>query len=140
MAQFKRFEDIKAWQKARILNQEIYRISREGHFARDFALRNQICDASVSVMSNIAEGFERGGNNEFRQGLSTAKGSAGEVRSHLYAALDAGYIDQTQFDPLAGYTIEITAMLVKLIEYLRDSDMKGPKFYKNDTDKPTTKQ
>lgn len=146
MSQFKRFEDITAWQKARILNKEIYRISREGEFARDYGLRAQIRDASVSVMGNIAEGAERDGNNEFRQFLSNAKGSVGEVRSHLYSALDAEYIDQIQFDQLAEQTIRIGAMIAGLIRYLRDSEMKGPKFnkHKDETDsqdqEPATKE
>jgi len=128
MSTFQRFEDIKAWQEARILNKEIYAISGVGEFARDYSLRNQIRDASVSVMGNIAEGFEREGNGEFRQFCSNAKGSAGEVRSHLYSALDAGHISQVQFDPLAAQTIRITAMLAALIKYLNESDIKGLKF------------
>jgi four helix bundle protein len=134
MGTFKRFEDIEAWREARKLNKEIYRISGIGEFTRDFALRNQIRDASVSVMGNIAEGSERDGNNEFRQFLSNAKGSNGEVRSHLYSALDAGYIDQRQFDILAEQTIHIASMLGALISYLRDSDKKGWKFNKGGGD------
>ncbi|MHB9109555.1 MAG: four helix bundle protein [Armatimonadota bacterium] len=128
MSTFQRFEDIKAWQEARKLNKEIYAISEVGKFARDFSLKNQIRDASVSVMGNIAEGFERDGNGEFRQFCSNAKGSAGEVRSHLYSALDAGHISQAQFDPLAAQTIRITAMLAALIQYLNQCDIKGLKF------------
>jgi four helix bundle protein len=86
MATIKKFEDIEAWQKARVLCQEIYRISREGQFAKDFALRNQICASSGSIMDNIAEGFERGGRKEFIQFLGIAKGSSGEVKSQLYRA------------------------------------------------------
>ena len=88
MATFHRFEDIDAWQKARELTRAVYAASRSGSFSKDFALRDQIRRASISVMSNIAEGFERGGNKEFRQFLSTAKGSAGEVRAQRYVALD----------------------------------------------------
>jgi four helix bundle protein len=128
MSTFQRFEDIKVWQEARKLNKEIYAISGAGEFARDYSLKNQIRDASVSVMGNIAEGFEREGNAEFRQFCSNAKGSAGEVRSHLYSALDAGHINQAQFDPLATQTIRITAMLAALIQYLNKCDIRGLKF------------
>ena len=78
MATFQRFEEIEAWQRARELTKKIYRITREGPFARDFGLRDQIRDASVSMMSNIAEGFERSGTGEFTQFLAIAKGSAGD--------------------------------------------------------------
>ena len=97
MSSFQRFEDIEAWQKARELTKAIYAMSNDGQFARDFGLRDQIRRASVSIMSNIAEGFGRGGNKEFIQFLSTAKGSASEVQAQLYVALDAGYINQDQF-------------------------------------------
>ena len=92
MATFKSFEDIEAWQKARELTVEIYSISKKGPFGKDYALKNQIQRASIAVMSNIAEGFERGGNREFSQFLSIAKGSVGEVRSQLYIALDQEYL------------------------------------------------
>ena len=92
-----RFEDLIAWQKARILTKEIYEITRTGEFAKDFGLSGQIQRASVSIMSNIAEGFERGGRGEFHQFLSIAKGSAAEVRSQLYVALDIGYLDKRDF-------------------------------------------
>ena len=92
-----RFEDLIAWQKARILTKEIYEITRTGEFAKDFGLSGQIQKASVSIMSNIAEGFERGGRGEFHQFLSIAKGSAAEVRSQLYVALDIGYLSKRDF-------------------------------------------
>ena len=81
MATIRRFEDIEAWKKARELNREVYRITRGDLFARDFGLRDQIRRSSVSVLSNIAEGFERDGNAEFKQFLYIAKGSAGELRA-----------------------------------------------------------
>ena len=92
-----KFEDLIAWQKARVLTKEIYQITRRGEFARDFGLSGQIQKAAVSIMSNIAEGFERGGRGEFHQFLSIAKGSAAEVRSQLYVALDIGYLDKHDF-------------------------------------------
>jgi len=84
----KTFEDIESWKKARALTNEIYKITGAGTFARDFGLKDQIRRASVSILSNIAEGFERGGDKEFSQFLAIAKGSCGEVRAQLYIALD----------------------------------------------------
>src|SRR3954464_15354441 len=100
MAKIERFEDLIAWQKARVLTREIYEATRLRAFSRDFGLMDQIRRASVSVMSNIAEGFERGRPGEFHQFLSTAKGSCGEVRSELYVALDAGYLTSQHFQSL----------------------------------------
>jgi four helix bundle protein len=107
MAKIDRFEDLIAWQKARELTREIYTLTRQEVFARDYGLSGQIQRAAVSVMSNIAEGFERGGRNEFHQFLSTAKASCAEVRAQLYIALDVGYIDQTTFDTLIGLAEEV---------------------------------
>src|SRR6187455_1015360 len=98
MATILRFEDIDGWKMARDLTNDIYRVTSDGQFGRDFGLCNQIRKASVSIMSNIAEGFERDGNKEFCNFLSIAKGSAGEVRSQLYVALDQNYITESQFD------------------------------------------
>jgi four helix bundle protein len=92
-----KFEDLIAWQKARVLTKEIYQITRMGEFAKDFGLSGQIQKASVSIMSNIAEGFERGGRAEFHQFLSIAKASCAEVRSQLYVALDIGYLENNKF-------------------------------------------
>jgi four helix bundle protein len=95
-----RFEELIAWQKARELTVKVYRISRKVEFAKDYRLSGQIQAAAVSIMSNIAEGFERGGLGEFHQFLSTAKASCAELRSQLYVALDVGYIDALEFDEL----------------------------------------
>jgi four helix bundle protein len=92
-----KFEDLIAWQKAREPTREVYQISRQGAFARDFGLSGQIQRASVSIMSNVAEGFERGGRSEFHQFLSVAKASCAEVRSLLYVALDIKYIAKNEF-------------------------------------------
>lgn len=102
-----RFEDLIAWQKARELTRLIYEATREGEFARDFGLRSQIQRASVSIMSNIAEGFERGGRAEFHQFLSTAKASCAEVRSQLYVALDIGHLDEMKFNRLLALAEEV---------------------------------
>ena len=128
MATITRFEDIEAWKKSRELNREVYRITRSDTFARDFGLRDQIRRASISVMSNIAEGYERDGNAEFRQYLYIAKGSAGEVRAQLYAALDAEYIDQPTFDRVTALAFDTVRLIKGFIRYLEQSDFKGRKF------------
>ena len=107
MSRVERFEDLIAWQKARALTVDIYRTTKEGAFAKDYGLARQIQKAAVSVMSNIAEGFERGGRGEFQQFLSIAKASCAEVRSQLYVALDIGYVDQTTFNELLGQAEEV---------------------------------
>ncbi len=101
MATLTSFEESESWKTACMLTREIYAISRRGGFERDFALRDQIRRASISVMSNIAEGFERGGSNEFINFLSIAHGSAGEGRAQLYVALDQQHVDQGAFTDLA---------------------------------------
>ena len=128
MSSFQRFEDIEAWQKARELTKAIYAMSNDGQFARAFGLRDQIRRASVSIMSNIDEGFGRGGNKEFIQFLSTAKGSASEVQAQLYVALDAGYINQDQFQKLYSETEATARMIAGLLRYLQNSDFKGAKY------------
>src|ERR1700716_3917332 len=95
-----RFEDFIAWQKARKLTADVYKVTNEGNFARDFGLKDQIRRAAVSSMSNLAEGFERGRPAEFHQFLSIAKGSCAELRTQLYVALDVGYLSQRTFDQL----------------------------------------
>ena len=107
MSKIQRFEDLIAWQKARVVTREIYQITRQGAFAKDFGLSGQIQRAAVSIMSNIAEGFERGGRGEFHQFLSTAKASCAEVRTHLYVAFDIGYLDQRRFDQLLAQAEEV---------------------------------
>ena len=132
MATIKRFEDIGAWQEGRKLVRAIYQASCAGHFARDFALRDQIRRAAISIPSNIAEGFERDGNREFYQFLSLAKGSCGEVRTQLYLALDEAYLTKSQFDSLSEAALRISRMVASLMAYLRRSGMRCPKF-KNET-------
>jgi four helix bundle protein len=127
MAKIEKFEDIEAWKKARELTKAINAVSNEGPFTRDFVLRDQIRRASVSIMSNIAEGFERGSNKEFIQFLYIAKGSAGEVRSQLYVALDQGYIKQEIFASLSNEASEISRMISGFVSYLSSSEMRGAK-------------
>src|ERR1051325_578037 len=103
-----RFEDILAWQKARELTRQVYTCTKVGAFERDFGLKDQIQRGSVSTMGNIAEGFERGGDKEFIQFLSHSKGSCGEVKSHLYVALDLQYMTEIQFNSLYGQADEVS--------------------------------
>ncbi len=128
MPTFRTFEEIGAWQKARELTKEIYHISKQGAFFQDFGLRDQIRRASASVMSNIAEGFERDGSGEFCQFLSIAKGSIGEVKSQLYIAADQRYLDKETFDRLFKLASETGKMTGGLMSYLRSSSLKGTKY------------
>ena len=109
-----RFEDLSVWRKAKELSLSVYRVTGTGTFARDFALRDLIRRASVSVMSNVAEGFERYGRNEFGRFLSIARGSASEVRSQLHLARDLGYLTAADFDVLYELCLEISRMLASL--------------------------
>ena len=120
MANIEKFEDIEAWQKARELTLEIYRVTGHGNFAKDFGLRDQIRRASVSIMSNIAEGFDRGGNREFIQFLYIAKGSAAEVQAQLYVALDAQYLPEDQFHKLYDLANNTGRVIGGLIRYLKN--------------------
>ena len=97
-------------------------------FSKDFALVNQIRRASISILSNIAEGFERGGNKEFLQFLAIAKGSCGEVRAQFYVALDQNYIDKNQFEEITNKLLETNRMISGFMKYLQQSDFKGSKF------------
>jgi len=128
MATIKSFEDIEAWQKARELSKKIFELTMTGTFAKDFSLRDQINRATGSIMDNIAEGFERGGTREFIQFLSIAKGSAGEVRSQLYRALDRKHLENSQHAVLLDEITKVSKMINGFISYLRDSNLKGMKF------------
>lgn len=128
MASIQSFEELQVWQKARIVCQRIYNISCAGSFAKDFSLRDQINRAAGSIIDNIAEGFERGGRNEFIQFLSIAKGSAGEVRSQLYRALDRNHIAQNGFTDLSEIVTEVSRMTSALVNYLNNTDLKGTKY------------
>jgi four helix bundle protein len=128
MATVERFEDLEAWRYARDLIRSIYRITASGEFARDFALRDQIRRAAISVLSNISEGFERDGNREFIQFLSVAKASCGEIRAQLYIALDQAYINEAQFQELTEQVLRIGRLVAGLIKYLAASDIRGLKY------------
>lgn len=130
MATIQKFEDIEAWKEARLLTSGVYKLCKAKALASDFGLVDQIRRASVSIMSNIAEGFGRGGNKEFLQFLAHARGSASEVKSLLYVLLDAEYIDQSTFDRFHAQTSKTEALLSRFIAYLRQSEIKGSKFKK----------
>ena len=106
-----RFEDLIAWQKARKLRKSIYRASAQGLFERDFAMRDQIRSAALSVMSNVAEGFERDRITEFLYFLRIARASCGEVRSQLYAALDEGYLTDGDLHVLLEQAAEVNRII-----------------------------
>ncbi len=128
MAKIEKFEDIESWKLAREITRLIYKASSAGSFSKDFALVNQIRRASISILSNIAEGFERGGNKEFLQFLAIAKGSCGEVRAQLYVALDQNYVDKNQFEEISGKLLETNRIISGLMKYLQQSDLRGNKF------------
>ena len=127
MGKIKKFEELLSWKKARTLTKEVYDSTSTGEFARDFGLKDQLRRAAVSILSNIAEGFERGGDREFIQFLSIAKGSCGEVRAQLYVALDLEYISGSQFAALSKQVIDSSQLLAGLIKYLKESGMRGSK-------------
>ncbi|WP_373057393.1 four helix bundle protein [Zunongwangia sp. H14] len=121
MAKFNSFEEIFAWQKARELNSEIYRITGIGSFGQDFELRGQIRRSSISISSNIAEGFERGTAKEFIRFLYIAKASAGEFRSQLYLASDLKYLENEEFVKTKAKVNEISKLISGLIKYLHST-------------------
>jgi len=114
MATLGRFEDFQVSQKARELTKEVYSVTKLSEFSKDYALRDQIRRAAISVLSNIAEGVERKGCREFINFLNIAKGSASEVRAQLYVSLDQGYINQETCDKICELTLEIGRMLSAL--------------------------
>ena len=119
MATFKRFEEILAWQKARLATKLIYQVTGRGDFARDFGLRDQIRRSSVSIMANIAEGYGRRSDKEFSNFLNIAHGSIAETQSHLYVALDLNYLNQIDFETLYGLFDEGSKMVMSLTKHLK---------------------
>lgn len=119
MATIKRFEDILAWQKAREVTKAIYCVTANGHFSKDFGLRDQIRRSSVSIMANIAEGFGHRSDKEFSNFLNVAHGSASETQSHLYVALDLGYLEEASFQELYVLLDSVSRMIMGLTKHLR---------------------
>ena len=128
MAAVKRFEDLEVWQVARRLTKAIYEVTKRDLFAHDLGLKDQIQRAAVSIMSNIAEGFERNGNKEFCNFLYIAKGSAGEVRAQLYVAKDLGYITEDDFQELSDLAQRCSSIIYKLCASIKRSSVQGLKY------------
>jgi four helix bundle protein len=128
MATIKKFEDLEIWKEARRLSKVIIAIAKESDLKTDYRLKDQIKASSGSVMDNIAEGFERNGNIEFRQFLSIAKGSAGEARSQLYRVFDNDYINEDQLNSLVLEYENLSGKINNFIIYLNNNDYKGTKF------------
>lgn len=128
MATIQSFEDLKVWQKARILCIEVFPLTSAGAFSKDFGLKDQINRSSGSIMDNIAEGFGRKGNLEFINFLTYSNGSACECKSQLYRALDRNYITEEKRKELSDIANEIMKMITSLISYLGGSELKGYKF------------
>ncbi len=128
MNKIRSFEDLEVWQEARELSKIIFQLTLELPFSNDFKFKNQIKSSSGSIMDNIAEGFERGGNNEFKQFLSIAKGSCGETRSQIYRAFDYEYISQVEMDELLKRCITLSKKISSFITYLNSSEYRGSKF------------
>ena len=122
------FEDLHVYQRARELTNAVYKLTRSQGFVKDLSLADQIRRASVSVLANIAEGFERGSTTEFVQFLYIAKGSSGEVRAHLQIALDQAYITAQEQEPLVVLARRISGMISNLIAHLQTSKYRGEKF------------
>ncbi len=128
MTKITHFEDLEIWKNAKELCKFVYEITSSEPFSKDFRFRDQIRASSGSIMDNTAEGFERGGNKEFLQFLSIAKGSCGETRSQSYRAFDYGYISKDILDQLLDKTVNIGKQISNFMAYLKKSNYKGSKY------------
>lgn len=117
-----RFEEIEGWQTGRLLARRIYQLSASGTWSHDYGFRDQIRRSAVSVMSNIAEGYENGSPTQFLRYLAYAKGSAGELRAQLYVALDAGYLSQPTFEELLDLADKCSRQISRLMTYIRNRE------------------
>jgi len=134
MGTAKRFEELEVWQQARRIYSDIFRLTNRTGFSTDYSLVNQMRRSSGSIMDNIAEGFERGGNKEFLFFLSMAKGSAGELKSQLYRGLDQGKIKQEEFDDIANKIDHTSNLIGKFISYLKSSGVKRTRYKVEESD------
>ncbi|HMM12934.1 MAG TPA: four helix bundle protein [Bacteroidales bacterium] len=125
---YTRFEELPVWKKARETNNLIFQLTLTEPFDSDYRFKAQIRASAGSIMDNIAEGFERGGNKELIQFLSIAKGSCGELRSQAYRAFDYRYFDEATLNNLLEQTTELSGELQNFIKYLQTSDFKGFKY------------
>ncbi|HZH72982.1 MAG TPA: four helix bundle protein [Mariniphaga sp.] len=130
MSEIKRFEDLEIWKLSREIAKDIHELTKRNGFSKDYKLINQIKSSSGSSMDNIAEGFERNGKHEFHQFLSISKGSSGETRSQLYRAYDYGYITDQELELYVTKCLTLSRKTGNLMEYLRNSQIKGYKFRK----------
>lgn len=128
MATIQKFEEIASWIEARALNEILGKLIDENRFKTNFRLINQIEGSAGSVMDNIAEGFERGGNKELIQFLFIAKGSCGELRSQLYRAIDRKYISNDEFHIISEKAKRVSSLIQKFINYLKQTELKGAKY------------
>ena len=128
MSKIEKFEDLIAWQKAKTFAVRIYNATYEEKFARDYGLKDQIRRASISIVSNIAEGFERKGNKEFLQFLYISLGSVAEVKTQLIISFELDYMSEIMYNELNILIIEIQKVINGLVSYIRESDLKGSKF------------
>lgn len=128
MSTIEKFEEILSWKEARELNRVVGKLIDEDRFKKNFRLIGQMEGAAGSIMDNIAEGFERGGNKEFIQFLFIAKGSCGELRSQLYRAIDRNYINDGEFDTITNHAKKVSSLIQKFINYLQNTDLKGAKY------------
>jgi four helix bundle protein len=138
MGKVSRFEDLEVWKSARSFSKLVFDTTLKTNFSKDFSHKDQINRSAGSIMDNIAEGFERGGNKELIQYLFIAKGSAGEARSQLFRALDKDYIDQEEFNLLENKSQEISKQLSGFINYLKNSEMRGEKYVKEPVEEYST--
>ena len=125
MGTIKSFEEFEVWEIAREITRQVYSLTKRKALEGDYAFKNQICRASISIMSNIAEGYESQTESVFIRYLSIAKGSAGEVRSQLYIAFDQHYITEAEFDSLSELCKKVSCKTAKLIDYLKHSRRSG---------------
>jgi len=130
MAVIKSFEDLEIWKISKDFTVELYKITHNKNFNKDFSLRDQLRRASISIISNIAEGFERNGNKEFIQFLSIAKGSAGEIRAQIVIAFELKYITDKEFEKLHKDISQVSKQLSGFINYIKQSELKGTKHIK----------